>query len=175
MTSQPNDATVRVPTLIGSGADVKDQIYRLRGEAMSVAGHVEWIISGLTKEFVPSFTKREAKRRWNEALKPYLGAAALTQSLQPQLADMAAYFGPRNLTSHAAFIISNVGTENQIIRLWESLSGLEAQTVSFDDLKGEVDTIRKAWTAIRTIGGAMHHHDPKVLKNEFSRMLMLGV
>jgi hypothetical protein len=77
----------------------KEAVYRLRGEALSVGGAVEWRIHHLAKLFASS-NQMDTTRQWTD-LKRSLRSRGLTPASQAEMAAIADYFTARNSAAHS--------------------------------------------------------------------------
>ena len=155
-----NDARVSLPGPVSTGP-IKDQMYRLRGEIVSIGGTVDWIVHRLADVYAGS-SQPSTKRRWDE-LKGHLKERGLTGSLQDELQAVALYFRARELAAHAATIIAQVGESTQVFRLYYDRSSHEVELITLDDLKEESLQARRGYEALQAIGRALDDDEPGVL------------
>lgn len=152
-------------------------LYLLRGEAVSIAGQVEWCIARLAAAFA-GCTETDTGRQW-EAVKKSLQRRGLQSALQRELAAVKGYFDPRNLAAHAAFVITEtpgVHGSVQLFRLAGKHNQATVEEVTLDILGAERDRLRGAFAAVQTIGRALDDNDPDALAkwNSRSRPFLLG-
>jgi len=168
-----NDARIQLPPP-GNSDPVKTEVYRIRGETVSIGGSVEWIIGTLAWEFAGS-TRKGTKHQW-ENLKAYIMSQGLNASLQPELVAVAGYFSPRNLATHAAIVIAQTGETSQIFRLYHRSGQPRADLVTLDDLRADCAVVRAGYEAMQSIGRALDDDDPAVLSrtNRIAKAMLLS-
>jgi hypothetical protein len=169
-----DDVTIHLPEPEPTGP-IKDQMYRYRGETVSVGGGAEWIIYRLADHFAgPTQGNTDAGRRW-EDIKEYLRARNLTASLQPQIRAVTEYFNARNLAAHARTVVAQVGESTQIFRL-RGRSTQNVEIITIEDLKGEAAKARAGYEAARAVGRALDDDQPTVLAglNSFAKAMLIG-
>ena len=166
------DARVEVPPP-GESDQVKAEVYRIRGETVSIGGSVEWVIGTFARKFAAS-TQMETGRLW-EDLKGYISQEGLNSRLQPELAAVAGFFTPRNLATHGAIIIAQVGQTSQIFRLYHDSGEPQAGIVTLEELRAESAAARAGYEAIHAIGRELDDNDPAVLvgTNVIMRAMLL--
>ena len=136
----------------------KEAVYQLRGEAVSVGGAVELRIDHLARLFAGS-VDADTGRQWSD-LNRHLRSRNLTDTLQVEMAAVAAYYTARNAAAHSYVII--VPGPTKVLRLNRRHdSGVES--VSLDQLRDEVTVVGRAWEAVGAIGRALDDDDPRVL------------
>jgi hypothetical protein len=170
----PNkEAQVPVPAA-SNDLDVEAEIYRLRGETVSVGGMVELLIATLARRFAGSKKKR-SRAQWKD-LKGYLKSTDLQKGLQDELAGVNRYFKPHNLAAHTAMILTGVADATQILRLDRAKRGFRVESVSLDELEEEVVIAQGASEAIRAIGRTLADHQPEVLADmdDLTKAVLLG-
>lgn len=154
--------------------DVKAEVYRLRGETVSIGGMVELLIAILANRFARS-KKRKPRAQWKD-LKGYIKSAGLTQDVREEVGRVNDCFQPRNLAAHAGVIIGGVAETTQIVRLDRDKRDLRVDLVTLESLQEEVAAARAGYDAIRAIGRALHEHQPEVLADmdDLTRAMLLG-
>jgi hypothetical protein len=167
------DVTIRLPESEPTGP-IKDQMYRYRGEIVSIGAAVDWIMHRLDDEFVHSAQPTTA-RRW-DAIKAHLRERGLTNGLQPQLRAVAEYFKARELGAHAAMVIAQVGDSAQVLRLYYDGPTQKIEAVTIEDLKREAGVARAGYEAAQTIGQALDDDLPEVLvgMNPLAKAMLIG-
>jgi hypothetical protein len=154
----------------------KDQIYRSRGEAVTIGGAAEWTIHQLSTHFAGSTLDPKATEgRWEE-IKAELSDRQLTDGLQRELAAVDEYLKIRNRAAHAITMVAHAGESTQIMRFYYEGSGLSGGEVTLDDLRREAQIARAGYNALRAVGRALHQDQPAVLAalGVVNRMLLLG-
>ena len=153
--------------------DVKAEVYRLRGETVSIGGMVELLIATLANRFALS-KKKKPKAQW-KVLKNYIKSAGLEQDLQAEIGRVNDYFRPRDLAAHAGMIISDVAETTRILRLDRDKENLRVDLVTLESLQEEVTVAQAGFDAVRAIGRALHDHQPEVLADmdDLTRAMLL--
>jgi len=154
---------------------IKRQTYLLRGEAVAAGGTAEWIIRTLAAAFTTS-TQSEVGRLWHD-IKATLVERGLTAGLQKELDDVAAYFKARNLAAHASIVVAAVGSDHQILRLYQSKGKAQIDVVALADLESEVTTARDGYLAVQAVARALSEDNPAALSGlgTFPRFMVMGV
>jgi hypothetical protein len=141
---------------------IKDQMYKCRGETVSIGAALEWIIHRLADEYVgPADRDRPTARRWDD-LKRYLVARELTGRLQPQLQAVAEYFTARNAAAHAPTVVVQVGESTQILRLYYGGLTTRVDPIAIEDLRSEAAQARAGYKAAQAVGRAVDGDRPAV-------------
>lgn len=165
-------AEVRVPAPAPTG-DLKAEVYRLRGETVSIGGMVEWIIATLAGRFTQS-KKKNPKGQWND-LKRHIESTGLKEGTRAELGSVNDYFEPRNLAAHAGVIIIGVAEATQIFRFYRAKGDLRLDLVTLESLQEEVAIARAGYEAIRAIGRTLDDHQPEVLAdmNDLAKAMLI--
>jgi len=155
-------------------ADVKVEIYRLRGETVSIGGMVEWIIATIAGRFAQS-KKKNPKAQWND-LKRHITSIGLRKHLQAELGSVNDYFKPRNLAAHAGILITGVAGTTQIFRFYRDKADLRVDLVTLESMQEEVAIARAGYEAIRAIGRTLDDRQPEALAdmNDLTKAMLLG-
>lgn len=154
--------------------DLKDEVYRLRGETVSIGGVVEVMIGTLAGRFARS-GKRKPGAQW-KALKGYLKSAGLKTDLQDEIDRVNGYFKPRNLAAHTGVMIGGLAGAPQILRLFWDKGDLRVDLLTLESLQEEVATAQAAHDGIRAIGRTLDGHQPQTLADmdDLSKTMLLG-
>lgn len=168
-----NDTNNDVP---GPVDEIKDTVYRYRGEGVSIGGTLEYIVRRLAYEFAGvADAWLSSSKRW-EKVKSYIKSRDLTDELQLELAAVAQYFKARQLAAHAATLIGQAGNSTQIFRMYYDGANHQMNIVTVEDLRQEVAEIRAGYEAIQAIGRRLDDDRPEVLRDwgEIPRAFVLG-
>jgi hypothetical protein len=155
-----DDATVQVSEP-GPTDPMKEEIYRYRGETVSIGAAMDWVIRGLAVHFADS-TNTATKRCWKH-IKHRLGEEDLSGSVQPQMRAVAAFFEVRRLAVHAGLVLLRTSDSTQILRLYYDETTQRVDDVAVDVLKREAVTARQGYEAARAIGRELDDALPTVL------------
>jgi hypothetical protein len=167
------DMTIHLPSPEPTGP-LKDQMYRYRGETVSIGATMDWVIRRLAAEFAASSQPTTA-RRW-EDIKRYLRELGITQTLQRELQAVAEYFKAREMAAHAATVIVQVGEASQIFRLYYDGPTQKVDSITTEDLKDESALARTGYAAAQAVGRALDDEQPQVLAglNSIVKALLIG-
>ena len=169
------DAVINMPEPPPTGP-VWEQVYRYRGESVSIGGAMDLIIRVLAEEYAGSDDPRlDTSRRWDE-VKRCLRERGLTNGLQPELEAIAEYFKVRRLAAHGAIFVAQVGTDSSIFRVWYDGPTFQSDQVRIEDLKREAAMARKGYEVCRAVGRALDDDQPAVLAgmNQIRRFMLMA-
>lgn len=136
-------------------------MYRLRGKAVSIGGMAEWVIRRLVWEFSGQFTHPNVGRCWDQ-LKSELSDRDLTDSLQPELAAVAAMFKARHRAAHVGALLIGPGSW-QLARFEFGDPTMRRVSGEMHDLARETADVRAGYGAVRSIARALVADEPGVI------------
>lgn len=150
-----------VPERRLSDVDVREQMYRHRGAAVTIGSQTEWAIRHLASSFA-GFTHSKVTLCWGE-LKSVLRERGLTAELQRELQDVTLALKARNKAAHLAyFLISAGGGEWEIVRFRFDGGGIFDRP-SLKDLEQEAKVVRDGYGAVKGIGHVLDADDQEPL------------
>jgi hypothetical protein len=167
------NATIRIPEPEPTGP-IKDQMYRYRGEAVSIGGAMDWIIWHLATRFAGS-KQPTTSRRWNE-LKADLKVRNLTNKLQQELSAVATAFDARVKATHAITLPVQIGESTQILRLYFDRDTPQGDQVTIEDFRQEATDARKGYQAVQAVARALDQDQPSILAGAsgLARAMLIG-